>query len=400
MGLNYRDTELDYGWPLSLGTAEVRLYDMIQAFSVFANIGKKRPIRVIKKVTNTKGDILEEAEEIIEKEDQEVLDPQIAYLIANILSDETVKVGPKLGFSGFTAAAKTGTSTKEHATNKQIRVPSNLWTVGFTTHITAGVWAGNSNDAKTGNLKLNANGYDAASGMWQKFMIAAHKDKKNQDFPRPEGIKSVKISSATGKLPGPQTPSDMIREDLFASFAVPTEVDNTFVTVRVDKATGARATADCPDDVVEERTFRNHQAIDPSRKNWQDGIRAWAGGSEGAPPPEGEYQCSKDKQPSIIITNPSTYSRLKPGNIPVSVSYEAPFGVQRIDYFLDDQLVYTDTSGSNSGIIRLSDLHDDGSKHIIIAKIFDQRGLQAQSVIEVTVDNSTEEEPPAEAEEN
>jgi len=385
MGLKYKDTSIDYGWPLGLGTAEVRLYDMVQAYSVFANNGKKREIHIIKKITNSRGDVLEEVD--TEEDTEEVLDPQIAYLITNILSDKTVRIGPRLGIPGFTNAGKTGTSTKEHPTNKQIRVPSNLWTIGFSKDITTGVWAGNSNDRKSGNLKLHANGYDAAAPIWQKYMIEAHKNRKNKEFPRPKGIKSVVISTITGKLPGRNTPSDMRREELFASFAVPTDVDNSYEEVRIDIATGKRATADCPEEFVEVRRFRNYQALDPNRKNWVSAIRSWAGGAEGFPPPLNDFACSVDKQPSIVITSPSTYSHQQPGNINVGVNYDAPLGVNRVEFFLDDRLVYTNTNHPYNGIVRLSDLYDNNSRHLIVAKIFDSAGLSAQSVIEFTVEN-------------
>lgn len=385
MGINFKTKDFDYGWPLGLGTAEVRLYDMVQAYSVFANNGKKRPITVISKITNTQGDVLEEFE--FDEQPEEVLDPQVAYLITDILADREVRVGPRLTVNNAVAnAAKTGTSTKEHATNRQIRVPSNLWTVGYTSEITAGVWAGNANDSKSGDLKLNANGYDAAGPIWQKFMNEAHREIKTQQFERPKGIRTVVISTATGKLPGPNTPADMKKEEIFASFAVPTDIDNSYTDIRIDIATGKRATPDCPEELVEVRTFRNYQGLDPNRKNWVAAIRQWSGGKDGIPPPQDEFACSYDAQPYITITSPSTYSSLEPGNINVSVNHSAPLGVDRVEYYLDDRMVFNTSTAPYNGVIRLNKTYPDGSKHLIRAQIYDQKGLSSQSVIEFTVD--------------
>lgn len=389
MGINYQDTSIDYGWPLALGSAEVRLYDMVQAYSVFANNGKKKKINFITRITNSRGDILEEV--IDDEEEEEVLDPQIAYLINHILSDTSVRIGPKLTVPGFVNAAKTGTSTKDHPTNRNIRIPSNLWTVGYTPDITTGVWVGNANDRKSGNLKASANGYDGAAGIWQKFMIAAHKGRKSREFPRPEGIKVVAVSSASGKLPSSET--EGVVEDLFASFSVPTEKDQSFITKRIDIPTGKLATPDCSGDVVEERTFRNHQAIDPSRKNWVAGIRRWAGtGESGAPPPEGDYACSENDRPEIFITSPSTFSRLKPGNIDVKVDVNAPLGVDRIEYFLNSEPVFTSSEWPYTGVVRLNKTFAPGSKHLIVAKLYDLSGLSSQSVVEFTIDSPVEPE--------
>ena len=48
------------------------------------------------------------------KEFEEVIDPQIAYMINNILSDQEYSLGPNLSIEGHIVATKTGTSTKEN----------------------------------------------------------------------------------------------------------------------------------------------------------------------------------------------------------------------------------------------------------------------------------------------
>ena len=53
------------------------------------------------------------------------------------------------------------------------------------------------------------------------------------EWVKPEGIKEVAVSKASGKLPGPDTPSDMIATEVFASFSVPTEIDDAYQKVEV-----------------------------------------------------------------------------------------------------------------------------------------------------------------------
>jgi membrane carboxypeptidase/penicillin-binding protein len=91
---------------------------------------------------------------------EEALDPQIAYLINSILSDRSVNVGPNLNINGQINAAKTGTSNRK---NGNQYLPHDLLTLGYTTQIVTGVWAGNNNDKKDGPLNFSADGYNAAA---------------------------------------------------------------------------------------------------------------------------------------------------------------------------------------------------------------------------------------------
>jgi penicillin-binding protein 1A len=86
---------------------------MAQGFSVFANGGKKLPITAILRVENRDGDILMDNSTI--KEAEEVLDPQVAYLITDILSDSSARGegwNSRLQLNGRQNASKTGTSNK------------------------------------------------------------------------------------------------------------------------------------------------------------------------------------------------------------------------------------------------------------------------------------------------
>ena len=111
MGITTLDKKHSYGYPLAIGAGEIPLIDMVTAYGVFANNGKKPELTSILKVENSNGDILEEKKP---KEFDEVLDPQIAYLINSILSDQSVSIGSQMFVDGKINAAKTGTSTKEN----------------------------------------------------------------------------------------------------------------------------------------------------------------------------------------------------------------------------------------------------------------------------------------------
>ncbi|MCD6110015.1 transglycosylase domain-containing protein [bacterium] len=400
MGIKFITKDRDYGWPLALGTAEVRLLDHTSAFGVFGNGGKRMAPVSILKVKNAQGDILEEVDP--NKKPEEVLDPQIAYLITSILSDTSVRLGPNLTVPGQVNAAKTGTSNKKVG---NVNIPSNLWTIGYTTHIVTGVWAGNSDDRQSGNLYATANGYDAAAPIWKNFMVEAHKVKDwgYEEFPVPQGIQTVSVSAATGKLPGANIPPEGLRSDVFASFALPTEVDNSFAKVKIDTRNGLLANEWCPADKVEEKTYRQHHAIVPTFASWEAGVQSWATAraakegesSVGVPPTEVSPLCNKkhfNSARSIKITQPSGYEKIEVGNLSVKVKEQSDFPIENVKFYLDETLQSTIREKPYVGNLRISRFLKPGSAHTIKAVLTDIYGYTAQSAIQVRIKGAPKEE--------
>jgi len=393
MGLQFLSKDVDYGWPLALGTAEVRLLDHTSAFGVFANGGKRMEPTAILKIKNSNGDILEEFDD--NNKGEEVLDPQVAYLINSVLSDLGTRLGPSMTVSGQVNAAKTGTSNKKV---NGVNVPSNLWTMGYTTYLATGVWAGNSDDRKSGNLALRANGYEGAAPIWKNFMTQAHavKGYTYQDFPRPPGIQDITVSAATGKLPGSNVPPEGLRSDVFASFGVPTEVDNLFAKVKVDKRNDLLANDFCPPEFVEERTYRQHHSIDPSNTKWEQAVQAWAAGmaakateageTAGIPPKEVSPLCNKEHfnaTRSIKIIDPANYSKIDPGKLPIKVKVKSTFDIDKVTFYFDGNLQNTAHSSPYTGEIRISRFIDEGSVHTVKAVLHDIHGYTSTSSIEI-----------------
>ncbi len=393
MGITTLNKSHSYGYPLALGAGEVPLMQMVTAYGTFANNGKKPELTGILKVENANGDVLEEH---IQKEFDEVLDPQIAYLINDILSDQEVGVGPNLYVAGKPNAAKTGTSTKENKMESGGTAvkPSDAWTIGYTPTIVTGVWVGNTDGA---GLGYSANGYDAASPIFNAVMTEALKDIPAEPFPEPEGIKHVQVSKASGKLPGPTTPATMITTEIFPSFSVPTETENLFFTVKLDKVSGLLATEYTPEEAIEEVTFQNYEPI-ADMLNWANEIKAYYenydtsgtlnGVRIGVPPTTYDNvhtANSAASSPSISISNPTSQSVLQTGNFLVEVSVNAANGVDRVEFYLDDQKEFFTTTAPYNGYLNISKFLKENSKHLIVAKVIDSLGYSSQSAIEIKI---------------
>jgi len=393
MGITTLNKAHSYGYPLALGAGEIPLIEMVTAFGTFANNGKKPELTGFLRIENANGDILEER---VQKDFEEVLDPQIAYLINDILSDQEESVGPKLFISGKPNAAKTGTSTKENkkeSSESDVR-PSDAWTIGYTPTIVTGVWVGNTDGS---GLGYNANGYDAAAPIFNEVMTEALKDIPAEPFSEPEGIKHVKVSKASGSLPGPSTPSSMIVTEIFPSFSVPTETENIFFVVKIDKISGLLATQYTPEEAIEEVTFQNYEPI-ADMLNWASEIKAYYESTDasgdvngvriGVPPTT--YDDIHTAQtaalaPSITILDPASQSLLATGNFQVKVDVEAKNGVEKIEFYLDNKKEFFTTTAPYNGYLNISKFLEEGSSHLIIAKVIDSLGYSSQSAIEIKI---------------
>ncbi len=399
MGINSLNKNHSYGYPLALGAGEVSLMEMVTAYGVFANNGKKPEISGIQRIENANGDILEE---LIPKTFEEVLDPQIAYCINSILSDRENSIGPRLWLANKIYAVKTGTSTKE---NKQeaggaVR-PSDLWTIGYSPSVVTGVWIGNSRGQ---GLAYSAEAYNQAAPIFTEMMAQALKGDLSEPFPEPEGIKHVEVSKVSGKLPSPSTPKSALVKEVFPSFSVPTETENAFVKVKIDKISGLLATEFTPDAAVQEVLFQNYEPI-ADLFNWKQELITYYSGKTGEEDgikiglPPTEYDNvhtaqTEDNKPKITIIDPVSSSSIPQGGFKVDLSLDAPNGIEKVEYYINDKLQYTTITSPYSGYLNISKFMAPGSRQLIVAKAYDKLGYSEESAIEVRVAKDGESEGP------
>lgn len=386
-GINLDET-IGYGWPLALGSGEVRLLDMVGAYGVFANNGIKQEISPILKIENRDGDVLEKWEDKI---GTEAIDPQIAYLITDILSDPNLTLGPRLRISGQHVAAKTGTSNTKNENGNN--VPNNAWALGYSTKLVAGVWVGNANGEP---LFYGANGYDTSSTIWNAFMTNALADLTPETFPIPDGITKMQVTKSSGKLPSEYTPADQLITETFCSFNIPTEVDNLWATAVVDGFTDLVATEYSPTWSLKEKIFQKHESVIPDYTYWQAGIDAWVAKqiTEGKMEEFLEPTDLDDvhtattfaNQPTIVITSPSPYSLIGRGQNAIFVEVNAPNGLDKVEYYLDGVIQYTSVSAPYNGQIRAATNADSGRQYTITVYAYDDLGYRSSATIEVAVE--------------
>ena len=112
-----------YGAALALGSADVRLWDLVNAYRTLANGGLYSAMRLVGGAPPTPS--------------RQIYSPATAFLISDILADRASRA-TTFGLENalatrFWSAVKTGTS-------KDMR---DNWCVGYTSRFTVGVWVGN-----------------------------------------------------------------------------------------------------------------------------------------------------------------------------------------------------------------------------------------------------------------
>lgn len=180
-----------FGLSLTLGGGDIKLIDLAKAYATLANYGRRPEFVSLLKVTNYKDRILEKSEF---SEGEQVLDPRVAFLLIDILSDNTARA-PAFGtYSQLVipghdeVVVKTGTSNN---------LRDNL-TVGFNQKYLVAVWVGNNDNSPMSRV---ASGVTGAAPIWNKIMRALSANEENHDWEVPEGLVRIPICTLTGTLP-------------------------------------------------------------------------------------------------------------------------------------------------------------------------------------------------------
>jgi len=301
-----------YGISLTLGGGEVKMLDMITAYSVFSTGGIRHDPVAILKVVDSNGNVLEEFKP---NKGVRALTGQQAYLINNILSDDGARAvtfgrGGSLYFSGHTVAAKTGT-TNDNRDN---------WTFGYTpahedskAAIAISLWIGNNNNTPM-NPGFRSTG--GAARIWHRAMADYLSNKPNVNFKRPDGIVSGTVDALSGMAPGPYTGGT--KTDIFIAGTFPTETDNWHVRLNICKPDGKLASDACI--AAGQSEERNYIQIRAEKPEWQDDVDAWVaktykGKSQYFPPKKTSTLCFNGSGNVVSCTGGETGPILKSSDV-------------------------------------------------------------------------------------
>lgn len=166
--------------PVALGSAEITLLEQTSAFSVFPNDGVRITPRLITKVTDYEGRVMEENFPDV----RDVISARTARIMTTMLR-EVVLHGTAIAAAGmkYPLAGKTGTTNDF----------TDAWFIGFSPNTTCGVWIGYDEKRSLGNKETGAR---AALPIWMEFMKTALAGRDPGEFPPPQ---TFHYTSAVGQ---------------------------------------------------------------------------------------------------------------------------------------------------------------------------------------------------------
>jgi len=318
------------GLPSALGANEVRLIDMMKAYSIFANNGTYTPLYAIERITeDSNGTILEVPLAAREQPSQKIT-PQVAYLMQNILSDDAARAS-QFGNNSNLTLARLGIPTQNMVAAKSGTSNDNrdLWTMGFTSNAVVGVWLGTFDNSPTvGTTSLSA------SDVWNKVMESAISGRAPTPFSNPGGIVQGIVCRDTGTLADNSCPSPVT--DIYIQTQPPPPVGTGFVqALNIDSWTNKIANEWCPQNVVQE-TFAN--ISDPFAVDWlnrtpQGQAYKQRIGLPATLPPAPTQACSQGEQlPAVTLVNPGDGATLT-GQVTITGQVSAPnFAYFQLEY--------------------------------------------------------------------
>jgi len=256
-----------YGLAVTLGGAEVRMIDLAAAYSSFANGGWKKELTGVLKVEDRDGRVMEEYRQIDSKR---VMTPQEAFIISNILSDNSAReltFGAVNGLiiPNYQVAVKTGTTNDKR----------DNWAIGWTPNLLAAAWVGNNDNSQM--LKV-ASGVSGATPIWKRIMQLVVPQRPKQDFPIPDKIVSIEVDRLSGYQAHDGFPS---RSDYFIDGTQPKISDPIHLKLKVCKGDklGLATPQDIASNNYEEKEYIKLREDDPvskdGRNRWQESINDW-----------------------------------------------------------------------------------------------------------------------------
>ena len=161
-----------YGPSLALGSADVSLWELVNAYRTLANSGRWSRLRLTPGETTG--------------EERRVYSEAAAFLVSHMLADRESR-SATFGLENalatpFWTSVKTGTS-------KDMR---DNWCVGYSRDYTVGVWAGNF----SGEPMWNVSGITGAAPVWLEIMTYLHRARSSHAPAPPAGVVRARVDFA------------------------------------------------------------------------------------------------------------------------------------------------------------------------------------------------------------
>lgn len=225
----------------------VTVEELTNAYAAIASYGEFKDAYLIEKITTMDGEVVYEHKVTPER----VFSEQSGYLMTDMLRTVIQNGSATSLKSDFkhwdktNIAGKTGTTQNYH----------DVWFVGYSPDVTVGVWIGYDQQAP-----LSREGRRRAREIWAKIMNTSIETRPElfptKDFPRPDGIVEMTVSSVSGDLPSELVRKhNMLYRDIFNKKYIPVKEDSALVEMEIVRYGGLNylPRPETPRDFVQKR---------------------------------------------------------------------------------------------------------------------------------------------------
>ena len=172
---------------LALGTEEISLMDVVSGYATFANMGNKVDGHFIRKIEDSKGNILYE----YKLEEHNVLNKSLVYILNEMLSYTYDK--DFIDYNYPTLISLLPKITNRYAI-KSGTTDTDAWIIGYNDEAVLGVWNGYDDNRNLDNV------VSYQKDIWIETMEGYLKDKKSNWYTAPSNIIGVLVNPITGEI--------------------------------------------------------------------------------------------------------------------------------------------------------------------------------------------------------
>ena len=181
-----------------------------------------------------------------------VLTPALAYLMANVLSDETARL-PSFGKSnaleiGRPAGVKVGQTSEG----------LDAWVIGFTPSRVVVTWTGVHESIASESITPK---FPAV--LWNALMQVASGNSPADGWTAPQGVSAITVCDPSGMLPTRECPN--LVSEVFLNGSEPIQADNLFREFDINRETGLLATVFTPPELIEKQVY---MIIPDNARDW------------------------------------------------------------------------------------------------------------------------------------
>ena len=348
---------VDYGLSAAIGGCYVRQVEHVNAYASIARGGVYKQESYILEVKNAQNQVIKQWKD----ESKRVMDPQVAYMLTDILTDPSARTrvfGPNpLGeaISGVKTATKTGTTDDGNGHAKD------NWMMSYSTKIATGVWMGRHDGGPLSAIAGPIPGFvinEYMGDVHRNILEPDGKYKANDWFTKPSGIQTINVNG---------------HNDIWPSWYVkPKDAGGQQMTF--DKVSKKKATNCTPDSAKIQQTVQVF--TDPiTNKQTYSAPDGYDPNSD-----DDKHKC-EDVKPFVSVTTQQT----GPGKYKITATVnQGTWGLQSVNITADGQTV-TDQAISSPGSVTAEYTFTSSGSKSVVATVTDQGYYTASDTKTLTV---------------